>query len=98
MALQYADEGLRRDRDFVLEAAGRSSWAVQYASEELRLDRAFVLEALSRNSRAPPHHDEKALDRYSQAVLAWVPGGPSQAAAANPDAGAARTAPVAAGA
>ena len=48
VALQYASEELKGDRDFMLDVVPVNVRALQFASEELRGDRSFMLEALSR--------------------------------------------------
>ena len=42
--LKFASEGLRADKEFVLEAVQQHGEALGYASEELRCDRAFLLQ------------------------------------------------------
>ena len=46
MALQYATEALKVDREVVLEAVKENDMALQYASEALQGDREFLLEAV----------------------------------------------------
>ena len=44
-ALPYADEALRRDRNFVLAAVAKNSNALQHVDEAFRRDRDVVLAA-----------------------------------------------------
>ena len=49
LALEYASEELRGDKEVVLEAVRQNGWLLEYASEELRGDREVVLEAVRQN-------------------------------------------------
>ena len=49
MALQYATDELRGNRDFMLKEVVACYISLQYASEELRGDPDFMMEAATRN-------------------------------------------------
>jgi hypothetical protein len=52
MALEYASEELKADKEVVLAAISSSSgWALQFASEELKADKEVVLKAVSLNKQ-----------------------------------------------
>ena len=48
LALQYASEESKNDKDVVLAAAKKDIESLQYASEELRKDKEFLLEVLNK--------------------------------------------------
>ena len=52
MALQFASDKLKGDKDYVLAAVIRNGLALQYASEELKDDRDIVLAAVKENGCA----------------------------------------------
>jgi len=58
MALQYADESLKRDRDIVLAAVKQNGFVCRYADKSLRRDSEFVLSAVKRNGSALRLADE----------------------------------------
>ena len=51
-ALVYASEGLRGDREIVMQAIAQSGRALQFASEELRGDPEIVMQAIAQRWEA----------------------------------------------
>ena len=52
IALYYASDALKADRDFVLAAVGNNGCALLYASDALKADRGVVLAAMAHEGRA----------------------------------------------
>lgn len=49
---KLVDEGLRGDKDFMLEVLKRNGRALKYASDKLKCDRDVVMEAVKQNGMA----------------------------------------------
>jgi hypothetical protein len=54
LALAYASDELRADRDVVLAAVAHNGIALSYASDELRADRDMLLAAVAQSGRPWP--------------------------------------------
>ena len=52
IALYYASDALKADRDFVLAAVAQNGYVLEYASAALLADREVVLTAVAQNSYA----------------------------------------------
>jgi hypothetical protein len=52
MALEYADDALKANRELVLEAIKNNGTALQYADDTLKADREVVIEAVKNNGYA----------------------------------------------
>lgn len=52
LALEWATETLKADREVVLTAVSKGAFALEYASDKLKRDRLFVLEAVQSNGYA----------------------------------------------
>ena len=52
LALRYASEQLKNDREFVMEEVKQNWWALYYASKQLKNDREIVMEAVKQNGLA----------------------------------------------
>jgi len=48
LALEYASEKLKDDKEIVLEAVKQDGLALEYASEKLKDDKEIVLEAIKK--------------------------------------------------
>jgi hypothetical protein len=46
LALQYASEKLKDDKEVVLEAVKKNCYVLKYASERLKNDKKFLLKAI----------------------------------------------------
>ena len=44
--LEYASEGLKADKKFIMEVDKRRSYAIEFVSEELKTDKKFMTEAV----------------------------------------------------
>lgn len=68
LALYYASDELRNDKEVVLVAVGNDGWALRYASKELRNDKEVVLEAVVMNVKnnlaEKVHNYLKDVDYY----------------------------------
>ncbi|SPX61910.1 DUF4116 domain-containing protein [Legionella feeleii] len=62
LALEYASETLKNDRDFLLAAVAENGWALEYASETLKDDREVVLAAVAQNRLALQYASETLKD------------------------------------
>jgi hypothetical protein len=51
-ALQYADEGLKKDKAFVIKAVKESDYAFQFVDESLKKDKNYALEIIKLSSDA----------------------------------------------
>ena len=71
MALQYASEQLKSDRDVVLAAIRKNSWALEFASEQLKGDKDVVLAAVQQDGWALEFASEQ-LKGDKDVVLAAV--------------------------
>lgn len=49
MALEYASDELKADREIVLAAVQKDGWALEFATKEFRADREFVMAAFKKN-------------------------------------------------
>lgn len=63
MALAYAPDFLRFDREVVIEAIRQNGQALRYASDELKNDKLVVVEALKQNWHALSHATRLKGDR-----------------------------------
>ena len=54
----YADDSLKKDRKFILEAVQQNGDALLYADDSLKKDRAIVLKAVQQNGDALEHVDD----------------------------------------
>ena len=57
-ALEYADESLKKDREFVLAAVAKRGWALRFADDSLKKDREVVLAAVATASTSLQYADE----------------------------------------
>ena len=60
MALEYASEELKKDREFMLAAVSKNG---EYASEELKNNDGIVLAAISKYAGALQYSEELKKDR-----------------------------------
>ena len=59
LALEYATEELRGDREVVMTAVASNGWALEYATEDLRGDREVVMTAVASNGWGVNHASEE---------------------------------------
>ena len=71
IALEYADESLRADREVVLAAVKQDALSLEYADESLKADGEFMLMVVKQHGFALQYADEslKADDNFMLAVL-----------------------------
>jgi hypothetical protein len=67
MALQYANDGIRGNREFILAAISRNPLSLEYASDDIKRDRQIVLAAVRKNG-SPPHSSRPAGDKSHDKV------------------------------
>ena len=72
VALEYASEELRTDREVVLAAVHQNGVALEYASQELRTDREVVLAAVRQNGLAFKYAYSLKLHEDREVALAAV--------------------------
>ena len=61
VALQYADESLKKDREVVLAAVKQDGYAIMHADESLQKDREFLLAVVKENGEALQYADQLKL-------------------------------------
>ena len=70
-SLQYADEKLKEDKEFILEVVKQYGRALQHADGKLKADKEVVLSAVKQNGSALAYADEK-LKADKEFMLAAV--------------------------
>ncbi|EFC44723.1 predicted protein [Naegleria gruberi] len=71
IAFEYADESLKKDREFILKAVKQYGYALEYADESLKKDREIVLKAVKQNGYTLEYADE-SLKKDREIVLKAV--------------------------
>ena len=68
--MQCASEELKKDKEIVLTAVGKSAYALRYASIKLRRDKEVVLTAASKNISALEYVSNRELGNEIKELIA----------------------------